>query len=258
MRIPVLALLISFFPGFLGLSGGQELPASEYAPILVPIKINGPIHGGFGTIWSTSVTAYNSSSEPVPYFGKSCVLGVICPRHLIWPARSYGNPIDYSGHAGYILWVERSAIRDIHLSVRLNEITRGLEPVAEIPIIREAELYTDSLQILDVPIRADARVLLRLYSIPRPHHTVSFVVTAYDRNDVVLGARRISVKPITESTPLPIFPGYGEMDLWADFPDARTSAVRLEIRAEEPDTLFWAFISLTDNGSQRVRLINPS
>ncbi|MFN2239708.1 MAG: hypothetical protein ABR524_09980 [Thermoanaerobaculia bacterium] len=48
------------------------------------------------------------------------------------------------------------------------------------------------------------------------------------------------------------------MDLWADFPGARTNAVRLEIRSEEPDILFWAFVSLTDNGSQRVRLITPS
>lgn len=156
------------------------------------------------------------------------------------------------------MWVERSAIRNIHFSVRLNETTRGLEPAAEIPIIREAELYSGSLQILDVPIQDDARALLRIYSIPRAQHAVSFDVTAYDRNDVVLGEKRISVKPITESSPLPIFPGYGQIDLWADFPDARTSAVRLEIRSEEPDTLFWAFVSLTDKGSQRVRLIAPS
>jgi hypothetical protein len=237
---------------------GAEVDRTRFEAILLPVKLNSPLSGAFGTAWATNFVAYNSSDREVIYFGGSCPLGIICPGERKWPARSFENPVHYSGNPGYVLFVEREHRNKLAFHLRVFDTARiDVSNGAELPVVWEQDFLFESTQLLDVPINERFRAMLRIYALAslQSRESTLFTVRLFSDGGTLLAQ---GVFLVTEQLgPLLVFPGYVQVDLGAAFRLTDTLVSRVEITSDHPERPFWAFVSVTDNVTQQVTTRTP-
>ncbi len=179
------------------------------------------------------------------------------------------------GHPpGLLLYVRRTLADEVAFNLRIQDVSRqALTWGTEIPVVRERDLRTEAVDLLDVPTDSRFRVALRIYDPfqkPRtePDATTSWVaIELFSMESQALIASKTAelVQPPIENTcgaptaGIACWPGSFEIHhLVNEFPGI-SSADRIRIRIV-PLTLglrMWAFANVTNNETQHVTTITP-
>lgn len=239
-----------------------------YEQILLPIYLDEPVHGAFGSVWRTDFWLRNDSYETVALAPWPCPPGQLCPpvyplTKLLPGGESIHNLDPYfrppGANPSRILYVSKP---NVSTSLRVADISRAaLNAGTDIPVIRGNAMRRGISQLFDVPLNANFRVLLRLYDVAYTHG--SFAVRLYDQAKLGSGLAPVHVVTIPVSTSqtndFRTEAAYGEFDVSNLLHLEKTwpAAVRIEIEPLFPGSRYWAFASITNNDSQLVTLSTP-
>ncbi|HVR44033.1 MAG TPA: hypothetical protein VMS56_11395 [Thermoanaerobaculia bacterium] len=248
-------------------SSGSDLPElprdiEEWVRVLVPLRIQVPVTGLYGTEWTTELTAYNESSVLIVHGSPFvCNLGIPCPIPSRQEADSLWSPYS-SGIAGpnhgVLFYVERRVADSVWFALTLRERFSG--ETASIPVVREDDFFAGKTALPDVPISTNHRVHLRIYDPFNEMDSLASITIEDSVTREVLSRKTMMLDKAPQSGPVSEFhrhPGFAEIgDLAGLLPEEYRGSVlvRITMNDERP---FWTFISLTDNATQDVTIITP-
>ncbi len=252
--------------GFTFLDGVE----SAWERVLLPIYLNGIIHGAHGARWSTDFWMHNSGAMGVLLANRVCPAGEAClavfPLTLTLEAgHSLHNPDDFfrpdRSNPSQLLYVSKTGAQDVSMGLRVADVSRNdLHGGTDLPVIREDEFLTRVTQLFNVPLDGQTfRLLLRVYDIT--YSEASFAVRFYPSGEGVAGpvygttlrARTPRIGPFRGEA------AYAELDI-AQLLHLRLAwpqSARIEIEPLTPGSRYWAVVSLTNNETQLVTLITP-
>lgn len=234
------------------------LGATEEAfdPILFPIFMP-PVRGRFGSEFVT-VARVAAKESPVTLWGydTSCTLidPPISPADPFTVGQSTTLIPNCNVGAGRLFWVERGRSGDLVASLRVADISQdALDHGTEIPVVRANEFSHTRIMLLGIPIDARFRNTLRIYALT---NNIGYV-------NATIGTELVQI-PLQPATDL-YTPAYGS---FTDFPlpgelpagqntiDVIVDVPRLGVYL--PPMPIWAFVSVTNNETNRITTITPN
>jgi hypothetical protein len=252
------------------LAYGQAPIQAPYERVLIPIVVNGP--GAFGSQWSTTLVVRNESEQPLvispsPYGG---AIAAFEPYH---PHSTFRYPLDAVGNRGEFLYIGSPGIGKVTFALHVQDLSRQAETFGTtVPVVRDKDVYTGKLQLIDIPVTSDFRSALRVYDFDSNTKVPPVVrLRIYDMCGAGPFDRDCTDTPLVDTTlPLPNggeesytnpdHPGFAMIgDLATAFPQlAPQSRVRIDLDPVTADLRFWAFVSTTHNETQQVTVIAPN
>ncbi|HEV7920562.1 MAG TPA: IPT/TIG domain-containing protein [Thermoanaerobaculia bacterium] len=242
----------------------------EYERVLLPIYLDLPVAGGQGSLWKTDLWLRNHGTQPVPLAPWPCPADGVCPAvfpntKTLQPNEALHNLTPFfrlpPANPGRLLYVLRNQAQNVDINLRTLDASRdALNAGTELPLVREGDLHTATLHLLNVPISSRFRQTLRIYdTAPSPSR---FAVRVYELAEGKTGAllATASVEAATEETgEFRDLPSFGQIaDLSSLFvTNGSPDTVRVEIEPQTPGSLFWALVSVTNNDTQHVTLVTP-
>jgi hypothetical protein len=157
--------------------------------------------------------------------------------------------------------VSRALPSDVSFGLRFADISRGaLNGGTEMPVIRQGEFLTQRSQLFNVPMDSHFRVLLRVYDAGQT--SAAFRVSLYAQTEAdgqPLHTAEVQATTV-ETGDFRTEAAYAQFDVsqLLDLDNiAWPEAVRIEITPLKPGSRYWAFASVTNNGTQLVTLVTP-
>lgn len=276
-------VIASAFLLVLGLSVAAQ--PTDFERILVPIAISGEVPGAFGSRWVTHLAITNAADQGVYIYGynpypSGCVIAV-CPPVPSTPPRETFFPIMAPGATsqGAIIEVDRQFASEVRFQLRVQDLSREASTWGtEIPVVREAGLFTGTFQLLDVPAMPGFRALLRLYDVagvgggqavvrfyktnPALQSPVGIVIdpsTGPPKPDTLLAETTVTLS-VERRGGDPAFDigyaGISDVQLLQALQGA--GRVRIEIQPITPGMRMWGFVSVTNNETQDVTAVTPN
>lgn len=245
-------------------------PEAGYEPVLLPIYFPGTIEGAHGSRWQADLWIRNGSNETALLAPWPCPPDEACPatipltysllpgRHL----RGLSPHFQVDSNPGHLLWVSRDTVDDVAFSLRFADTARGeLNGGTDMPVVRERDLHLDSLNLLNVPMTHDYRVLLRLYETAYRDSSFRIAFYAYDASGVqrVLYQDELGITN-PQDGPFRTESGYLQYDVTRLLDMDSTAwpeTIHVEITPLKPGSRFWAMASVTNNDTQLVTLVTP-
>jgi hypothetical protein len=229
----------------------KEPDPSLWERVLFPVLFNAT--GAHGSQWVSEAAIANPGRWFIENFNRIDAEPCIdwgCSQ-LLSPASFFR--FDGAGHAnGIALLVPRAEAEGLAFSLRVRDVARQAEGFGtEVPVVREAKMAADTtLTLLDVPLDPRYRTKLRVYAFEEHTHGAYVEV---QRGQAFTG---FPVELTRSCTGLACAatPWYGEADLPAG---SAGETVSLYVRAGGPDSLSWAFASVTNNETQQVTIVTP-
>jgi hypothetical protein len=270
-------MLRVLFPGMIAVwmtavAAAQSIPQGER--VLIPIFLKSVVPGAHGSLWTSHLVITNRSDQSV---GVGGILGPLCPfGPCVDPtffslrasttifARPASTVLEAFPPTSFLL-IEEDRWQDLAFSLRIQDLSRQeLTWGTEIPVIHESDAFVGPVDLLDIPVGMQFRVLLRAYDFdPDDGHRVR--ITGYEIDPAVVRPPEdpqvlkelfsIEQDLIVYHDPLR---GYAQVDLTAALvalPHAERLRIRVEPLAE--GMRFWTFISVTNNETQHVTTITP-
>lgn len=260
-----------------------QLPPSldEHERVLLPLFITAQdgIPGARGSVWVTRLAISNHGDAPVsvqeidPQPG-GCG-GIMClpAARISAGATIYPTLYTTGPHAtqGAFVYVERAHLADVSIALRVQDVSReSLTWGTSLNTVRESEARTSTVNLIDIPAGSDFRYLLRVYDIfPRTEFRAvprRVVVKVYETNrfqnaphPTITGDRLLAefVRSLNLGPALWTAPGYFQEDLDTIAALSRTGRTRVEVTPLSTDLRFWAFVSVTNNETQHVTVVEP-
>lgn len=239
-----------------------------YEAALVPVHVDGILHGAFGAQWKTDLWLRNSGFTPIEISPWPC-FDVVCTAEFpktttLAPGHSLRNlpPLTGSadGNPSRLVYVARSDSSNVSFSLRFADISRAsLDGGVEMPVIRERELLGATAQLFNVPLGHSFRVLLRLYEMA--YTSSQFMVRVYPQSESDEASVHSFELTATASQAGPFRPkaAYVQFDITGLLGEQQAwpETARIEVTPLTPGSNFWAFASITNNDTQIVTLVTP-
>lgn len=237
--------------------------------VLFPVYVDGTVDGGHGSAWESQLWIRNAGAESIQLAPWPCTAEVCLPvvpnPYTLQPGASLHNlPPHFtppSANPGRLLYVQRDGAAGMRYSLRTADVSRAVENAGtELPVVRDSELHTGVIDLMNVPMTDSFRVLLRVYEMA--YTSASFVVTVYPQTTEASNPVHsfALVATTVQSGEFRTQPASAQFDLtellqlddhtWPD-------SVRIEIRPETPGSRYWAFASITNNTTQLVTTSTP-
>lgn len=159
-----------------------------------------------------------------------------------------------AGANGRLVYLYRDHGQNLFFRLTAFDLKR---PVAgEIPVVRDHEFATSLLELIDVPMTATSRVMLRIYDVD-DRDNAAVTVRIFSSNDLPMFEQLFIFNPSGFAHPhgFPSGPGFRAIPL-QDLIGAN-GKVRMEIEAATPSLRFWAFVTVTDNTTGAIQVIAP-
>ena len=250
--------------GFTFVSG----PESAYERVLLPVYFEDEIPGAFGSRWRTDFRIRNNGATSVTLAPWQCPDGLFCPpvfplTFALQPDHALHNPInlDTSGRTNpsQLLYVLRTDDADISMSLRVADVSRStLNAGTDLPVIRESELLSGTVQLFDIPMDAQHfRVLLRVYDLT--YTNAEYSVRLYGEDGPAEPVHSATLTALATPGEFRNQAAYAQLDL-TDLLRLRQvwpPSVRVEIVPSTPGSRYWAVASITNNDTQLVTLVTP-
>ena len=243
-----------------------------YASFLLPVYLDGTVHGERGSMWTTEFWIRNNGTRNAnlaPWIcpdGQACLPVVPLTRALL-PNENLRNlpamPQAPSANPGRMLYVSRSEADFVSASLRVWDISRDAHDAgAQLPIIRDEDMLTSTANLMSVPLQQNFRLHLRIYDTAWKES--SFRVRVYAQNEGVDHSPAL-LKDLTlpatttDNGPFRIRPAYAEYTAFADLLDLDIplSRLRIEVEPLTPGSIFWTFVAITNNDTQRLTIVTP-
>lgn len=265
------AVLVSFAVASLLLPFAADAAStarSDYEVVLLPMLTLPVKTGANGSLWSTEFVGHNNGTASVDAFQSfDAATCAECPFKPIpggsdfhlrptSDARNAANP-------GVLLYVQKSVAPSLSYSLRLRELSQQPNDFVELPVVHESELATGTTRFLDVPHTDASRVHLRIYGISSPSGA-GVVNVRFLLGNVQVYQQLVALTPangaalLANDTMFVTNPAYGEIaNATSVRPFTGTDSLRIEVDPVTDGLRYWAFLSVTNNATQRVSLITP-
>lgn len=221
-----------------------------FEKVLIPVILNGP--GGFGSNWVTELSLRNDNDYRVepwrPIAGSSAIAPV---KPLLFGSGS--------APSGLFLVVPRQAAAGLSFHAAVRDTSRSdSEWSTEIPVVRESDFSSSRIELLDIPVDARFRTMVRIYSPinPMPGYAsfVHVIVYSLDDGSILreLYPSLFDASGCNDATSCAEHPSYASVaDLTAGVSPGR---VGVQIQGNVP---LWAFATVTNNETQHVTVVSP-
>ncbi|HEX8155166.1 MAG TPA: hypothetical protein VF698_18685 [Thermoanaerobaculia bacterium] len=228
----------------------------SFATILIPLALN-RVPGALGSLWSTHIRMRNNSDAA---FASANDLSIAaCPPITTPPfgCDLYTGPSETRTFAsanrprGALFQVPRSVADQLTFTATvLDESRQAISLGAELPIVREDEFRTAPLEFVDVPLRADYRLTLRVYALDVAGEAPVAVEMFDAESNRLVGSTtaRLTRQAHDEAA-------FVQLDSALPHPNG-VSRVRVRVGSSGV-TPIWAFLSITNNDTQQVTILTP-
>lgn len=239
--------------------------------ILIPLTPE-RIAGAFGSEWRTDIAVTNLSDTPVGVYGYTGECSVepcsapppIPPHATVFIYSMLRPPV---GQGGY-LFVDRGRSRDVAITLRSRDVSRGHETWGTVvPVARATDLREGRFGFTDMPTGNNFRVTLRVYDVnaqtpARARIRVYGVDPARDsprttNPDPLLFEREIVFSQQPTSTHELFHPNYAEIALSSEPALAGSPRMRIEVEPLTGEREYWGFVTVTHNETQHVTVLQP-
>lgn len=231
--------------------------------ILLPLLTSEEVPGAGGSRWKVVTAAHNGNSTFVS-FGPCNVptdppcppasFGIAAGQWRINPTFGFTN----AGRNGRLIYLHRDLARQVTLTARFFNLQDPSDRGVALPLPRSEEFVRRAIQLLNVPMSDAARVTLRIYDPDDTGASARVTVRIYDVEDRVVSVREVALSPSGYSAPggLPFAPSFAELlvDVAGTNPE---EPVRVEVQPVTAELRIWAFITITDNATNRVTVVWP-
>ena len=226
-------------------------------PLLIPVAIEVP--GGFGSRWTTDIWVYNDSDETTNLTLEVCgSLGAVfpCADRMIVAAhgalRIPPRTQSYGEYPEMILFPPTDVAGRLHFNVRVRDLAHPDTIGIEIPVARASDFRRGRLELVNVPVNARLRSLLRIYDQMNTLYA-GVTVRAFDlQTGDLLAQRKLEQLLPTDG------PSRTTLLLhsFLEAPEMRGhDSLRLEIEEADANASLWAMLTLTDNTTQQVTVL---
>ncbi|HSP15952.1 MAG TPA: hypothetical protein VLV78_14495 [Thermoanaerobaculia bacterium] len=237
----------------------------DYVPILIPVYTNRPVPGAFGSLWQTELRFLNRSNVSlipgvdILYAGGDFPPGRVQSPTVTLPRDDVDSP------PVALAWIRGELAPFVSVQLRVRDLSRQAETWGtDIPVVFGSRY---DLNLLDIPAREGFRSLLRIYSAvyggccgvivkfrtPEGDELATRSLQLQHPNGSIGGLVPAPYKR-EGSRELPLQPAYAEIDL-ASIPEiAGHDSVWIQINATMAS---WALVSVTNDATQHVTIINP-
>jgi hypothetical protein len=249
--------------------------AADHVRFLVPIVAKN-VPGAFGSSWTADTWFHyrgmtDAEMTPTPFcFGIPCI-----DTLLVEPGRA---PMRFQrrfpGELAVLVHVDAAHAQEFQFASRIRDVSRSDRWAGSaVPVIREDAMTTATLRLLDVPVDAVFRNILRVYALPdvpqaeveiRYYRMPDFDGTSVDLTPVLLRTDRLQLhespnNALLRSLGLPVlFPFLGQVPNLQDFAElGGGEPIWIEVISVTPGLRFWAMVSITNNETQQVTLVTP-
>jgi len=237
----------------------QVIDPAQYERFLLPILIS-YVPGVYGSLWNSSFVLYNGSDVDAWYEPEGiCPVGT-CPGWPLLPGTA-GYPLTRlagpGDPPGRLFYVKKDSASGISFALRIKDLSRqALAEGTEIPVVRDSELRTGKMQLLDVPTGTTSRVALRVYD-GDATGTGSVRVRIFSQLDGTLLSSTELALPVWQVSTPPFVPGYAQiLDLRDTFPQiAAHDRIRVELEPATEGLRYWAFLTVANTQTQFVTTI---
>jgi hypothetical protein len=246
---------------------------ANYERLLLPIYLDGTASGANGSRWKTDFWLRNNGSTALTLAPWPCPPAEVCPAvfpltetidagetlHNLPPFFAAPTP-----NPSRVLFASTNASDNTSTNLRIFDESRDdIDAGAEIPVVRERDLKTKTTQLHAVPLNGAYRLHLRVYDVAQTE--ARFLVRVYEEfagdPDVQLPLTEFELTAKTNQTgEFRSQAAYGDYSALTDLlnnPVPRPALIRIEIQPITEGSRFWAFVSITNNETQRVTLITP-
>ncbi|HEU4521109.1 MAG TPA: hypothetical protein VFT12_03840, partial [Thermoanaerobaculia bacterium] len=229
------------------------------------------VPGAENSLWRTEFWLRNNGSTPVTLAPWTCDAQVCLPVHpvtrALMPNENLKNlpvlPSVAPGNPGRLLYVQRTRADQVSASLRLWDVSReATDAGTEVPVVRESDLHATTAHLTAVPLDGRFRLMLRVYEVLQ--REARFRVRVYPFEEGIGATDPFMDFELVASTPeegtFRVTPAYAQR---ADIeslllnPVPRPRHLRIEVEPLTPGSFFWAFVSVTNNDTQRVTLVTP-
>lgn len=228
--------------------------AQEVDRILIPSVAREPIAGAFNSLWVTEISGRNVGSTEVRFFWSPCPL-FECDYYWVPPGSSFGaEPFDQSVHGAVAAFFNNDA-RRIILSARVRDLSREFDTWGtEIPVVRQSEVGTSEITLLNLPTSDRFRTMIRMYDFQNSAN--DFIVKVFPLDGATAIAEFVVPAQLLRGQK-----GANQGILFAVLGDLVPTSgaperIRVTINTAKPGK-FWAFASVTNNDTQHVTVISP-
>ncbi len=275
MRRPESTVVLFAFVSMLLASGATAQPRGD-VKILLPLVVEDPIPGAFGSLWTTRISLLNTASRDIlvdgyasyPCTVEGCTFR-LTPPSITFTPQLYETSTEVEG---YFLYSTAEDEPFVDVKIHAQDLSRqALTWGTEIPAVAEPEAFTSMLSLVSIPIGDRFRSRLRIYDFD-PSFTASRSV-GYK----VYAMREGLQYPFAPVDPAPADqllasgeltfavarlgypgrPGFAQVDLDQIPQVAGQSRIRVELSPLTTGLRYWAFVSVTNNETQHITTVTP-
>ena len=249
-----------------------EATEAAYETFLLPVHLDGNVPGANGSLWATQIWIRNNGPNGITLAPWPCDPGQVCPpviplTRTLKPGETLLSLPPFfqvpDANPSRLLFVNRDEADRLSVHLRLFDRSRSQSDAgAEIPVVRERDLYSSALQLNGVPLSSNFRSMLRIYDLTRKDS--QFRVRLYDASITNAPVPVYRELVVTASTPYeppfntePAYAAFGGFNDLLPQPGIHPAALRVEVEPLTAGSRFWAFVSITNNDTQRVTLVTP-
>ena len=242
----------------------QTGSSADYSRVLVPIHLDGTTSGGHGSSWETKFYLRNNATEnlviaPWPCESEVC-LPVVPTTKILRPGFTIFELPPFfrapTSNTSRLLYLSHNAARFASINARIFErSSETTDAGTEIPIVREEDLFVETVRLHGVPVRPEFRLMLRIYEVGQLQS--DFLVQVFDEGSSAPSATFSVRAASTESGEFRTQAAYAQYADIAAGVTAPSGRVRVEVTPQTSGSQFWAFIAITNNETQRTTLITP-
>ncbi|HYR26953.1 MAG TPA: hypothetical protein VEU30_00720 [Thermoanaerobaculia bacterium] len=227
------------------------------------------IAGANGSLWRTDVRMLIRADQRIEIRPHACDFSPIpecyigaAPLRAELDAREYGFVLEDVRGAGHFLYVRSADFDDLRVNARTYDAARQTETAgAELPIPRDDEFTSTSIDLLGIPTAPHYRHTLRIYDFDGRNGTRAIVrvfagAESEPRatHEVVLA--REDPSRVTTAL-LPLQPAFAQFTLADLMPLGGVETVRIEITPADPGARLWSFVSIINNDTHHVMTVSP-
>lgn len=254
------------------MAGPLAAQTPTYEKVLLPVVADEPLPGAFGSSWTTDIWILNTGPGLLGVDGIAwtCFLPECSSPPALTPGVTFRPRILAASEglqgtfvhpvAGFADWLS--------FGLRFRDTSRQSQTWGtELPAVRERSFRSDKVSLIDIPLTAGFRQVLRIYELDARERQASVRVRMYriapenrepnGTPDPLLGESTIGLQFPSPRIP-DAHPGYAAVsDLSTIAPLGNAERVRLEIEPVTPGLRLWAFVTVVNNETQHATVITP-
>ena len=211
-----------------------------------------------GTSWRAELWVRNNGTSVVNIWASECFqfgAPVACSRRLdVAPGKTMlADGFEPDGQMpGVLLYVDRARRDDVTFNLRVRDVNRPDSFGTEIPVVREAEMFTGTATLINVPLQPNGRIHLRLYAY---QPSAAFTVRVYAEPRGALLAQAVYATAVPPEGIVP-----AELPLMVDaspiFRGWIIDRVRVTVEMTSPEGgRFWPLLTITNTRNSQITTV---